>query len=111
MDQIIKLLPLILGMMSKGGQVGDLLAAISEIVAKFIALLPAEMQPQPKTLDVKWLQTSLKTLGFDPGPIDGVYGEKVKAAVSAFQKARDLVVDGWAGVMTQAKIIAELPKA
>ncbi len=110
MDQILKLLPLIFGMMAQGGQVGELLAAVSDIVAKFMALLPADMQPKPKTLDVKWLQTSLKALGFDPGAIDGVYGEKVKAAVSAFQKARDLVVDGWAGIVTQAKIIAELPK-
>ncbi|MFP5503245.1 MAG: peptidoglycan-binding protein [Candidatus Sericytochromatia bacterium] len=46
------------------------------------------------------LQQALKRHGFDPGPVDGQYGERTRAAVSAFQRARGLVVDGWVGQQT-----------
>ncbi len=54
--------------------------------------------------DVKKLQTSLVKLGFNPGPIDGVFGPKTNAAVRAFQKAYGLVVDGIVGKNTGAAI-------
>jgi membrane-bound lytic murein transglycosylase B len=40
-------------------------------------------------------QESLKTLGFDPGPLDGVLGHGVRAALRAYQKARGLDADGF----------------
>ena len=46
------------------------------------------------------LQQQLKRAGFDPGPIDGVFGAKTEAAVKAAQKAYGLVVDGIAGPKT-----------
>ncbi|MBZ4320851.1 helix-turn-helix domain-containing protein [Streptomyces huiliensis] len=42
-------------------------------------------------------QCLLKHHGFDPGLIDGSFGERSKAAAQAFQKARGLVVDGIVG--------------
>ncbi len=42
------------------------------------------------------LQQDLKTLGYDPGPIDGVLGRGVRAALRQFQKARNLAADGFA---------------
>ncbi|MCL2544760.1 MAG: peptidoglycan-binding protein [Clostridia bacterium] len=47
------------------------------------------------------LQTALKNAGYNPGPIDGIYGSQTVAAVKAFQRARGLVVDGIAGRKTQ----------
>ena len=40
---------------------------------------------------VKYLQQGLKSLGFDPGPIDGVWGLATMAAMSRFKESRNLV--------------------
>lgn len=40
---------------------------------------------------VKYLQMGLKSLGFDPGPIDGVWGLATMAAISRFKESRNLV--------------------
>jgi len=50
--------------------------------------------------DVRAIQRALKTRGFDPGDIDGVYGIKTQAAVLAFQRAKKLTVDGVVGEKT-----------
>jgi uncharacterized protein (TIGR02594 family) len=50
---------------------------------------------------VKAYQSALRTAGFDPGPIDGDYGKLTRAAVRAFQEARDLEVDGRIGPITR----------
>ena len=51
---------------------------------------------------VRAAQERLKSIGFDPGPVDGCYGPKTKAAVVSFQrKYRDfLSVDGVIGANT-----------
>jgi hypothetical protein len=54
--------------------------------------------PQKWVIDV---QTKLKKLGHDPGPIDGIYGPKTRAAVIQFQRFADLKVDGIAGPRTR----------
>lgn len=54
--------------------------------------------------DVKAVQEALKAIGFDPGKIDGVYGQKTVAAVVAFQTARGLAVDGIVGPKTWAAL-------
>lgn len=58
-----------------------------------------------KGVDVVELQKNLKTLGFDPGPIDGHFGAKTEGAVLQFQGKYGLAVDGVAGPKTQAKIL------
>ncbi|MGB9679840.1 MAG: LysM peptidoglycan-binding domain-containing protein [Thermoanaerobacteraceae bacterium] len=40
------------------------------------------------------LQSRLKSLGFDPGQIDGIFGSKTEAAVKAYQQSRGLAVSG-----------------
>lgn len=50
--------------------------------------------------DVTRLQTLLLSNGFNPGPIDGIFGSMTEAAVIAFQSARGLIVDGIVGVQT-----------
>jgi len=47
--------------------------------------------------DVRDLQHLLASLGFDPGPKDGVYGAQTTNAVRAFQQAKKLLVDGLFG--------------
>lgn len=46
------------------------------------------------------IQNSLKAAGFDPGPIDGNLGVQTLAAVTAFQKAKGLPVDGYLNMDT-----------
>lgn len=40
------------------------------------------------------IQASLTRLGYDPGPVDGVYGARTADAISQFQYANQLPVDG-----------------
>ncbi|SNS40535.1 LysM domain-containing protein [Anaerovirgula multivorans] len=49
---------------------------------------------------VRRLQGLLRDAGFDPGPIDGIFGARTEAAVRAFQTSRGLTVDGIVGVRT-----------
>ena len=57
-------------------------------------------KPMMRGDDVTELQRALRSWGFDPGKIDGIFGEKTKAAVLAFQKAAGLKADGIAGPKT-----------
>jgi hypothetical protein len=50
--------------------------------------------------DVKTVQEILKQLGFQPGPIDGVFGEKTESAAIHFQEDQDLYADGIVGPTT-----------
>jgi hypothetical protein len=43
---------------------------------------------------VKAIQRRLSTLGYDPGPADGVAGERTARAIRAFQRSAGLTVDG-----------------
>jgi peptidoglycan hydrolase-like protein with peptidoglycan-binding domain len=49
---------------------------------------------------VKTLQTKLSKLGYKVGVIDGIFGSGTEAAVKAFQKDKNLTVDGIAGSAT-----------
>jgi peptidoglycan hydrolase-like protein with peptidoglycan-binding domain len=44
--------------------------------------------------DVKFLQSVLKELGLDPGPVDGILGPKTSKALREFQKKRELPATG-----------------
>jgi uncharacterized protein (TIGR02594 family) len=55
------------------------------------------------------IQRALKARGFDPGPLDDVWGRKTIAAVKALQKAHGLEVDGVVGPWTLAALSKELP--
>ena len=53
---------------------------------------------------VRDLQEALKALGYDVGPVDGVFGVKTEAAVKKFQQAREIAVDGVVGRVTWINI-------
>jgi Putative peptidoglycan binding domain len=54
--------------------------------------------------DVKWLQKALNTVLRLHLAVDGIYGPKTKDAVSSFQKAHGLQIDGVAGPITRARL-------
>ena len=49
---------------------------------------------------VQLLQTALLRAGYSSGAVDGIYGARTRDAVSAFQRAQGLRVDGIAGPQT-----------
>lgn len=59
--------------------------------------------------DVRELQELLRGAGYDPGPIDGVFGRRTEDAVIAFQRARGLSPDGAVGPSTLAALTATAP--
>ena len=55
-------------------------------------------------MNVLDLQRRLSALGFDPGPLDGVWGRRTIAALTAFQRTRGLVPDAIVGPKTLAAL-------
>ena len=55
---------------------------------------------------VRVLQLRLRRLGFEPGPIDGIFGPLTQGAVLRFQDAHGLVVDGIVGPLTKKPLLA-----
>jgi hypothetical protein len=49
---------------------------------------------------VRALQQKLAARGFEPGPLDGIYGPQTASAVARFQAGQGLVADGEAGPLT-----------
>ncbi len=50
--------------------------------------------------DVLYLQRALDELGFDSGPVDGIFTPALEVAVTEFQRNAGLIVDGIAGDTT-----------
>jgi len=57
---------------------------------------------------VRKVQLALSSAGFDPGPIDGIFGRQTTAAVHAFQIASGLVADGLVGPQTLGELNLQL---
>ena len=57
--------------------------------------------------DVKRLQTTLNSLGYNTGTADGIYGSKTAAGVKAYQQAMGLTVDGLAGNQTLSSLYTQ----
>jgi hypothetical protein len=62
------------------------------------------LRPGARGEAVRSLQEKLRSAGFDPGPSDGVFGERTERAVRDFQRARGLQVDGVVGRRTRAAL-------
>lgn len=61
---------------------------------------PPTVRQGSKGATVSDLQRRLASAGFNPGPVDGVFGPKTRAAVVSFQKAKGLQQDGIVGPKT-----------
>jgi peptidoglycan hydrolase-like protein with peptidoglycan-binding domain len=57
---------------------------------------------------VKWVQETLKVLGYDPGELDGRDGERTAAAVLSFQQDNNLAADGLVGEATNNALLLAL---
>ena len=54
--------------------------------------------------EISGIQARLQNLAYDCGPIDGIDGPKTRAGVKAFQRDREIEVDGIAGPITQGEL-------
>lgn len=59
--------------------------------------------------DVMRLQLILQSLGYDPGPIDGIFGPRTKNAVMRLQRDNGITVDGIVGPETMRIINMLIP--
>ena len=66
-----------------------------------------KLQKNDKSDNVRRLQQALTQLGYYSGTVDGSFGSGTKAAVTAFQQANSLTVDGIVGPKTQAALIRD----
>lgn len=65
--------------------------------------------PYMRGPDVLAVQERLAQLGYDPGPLDGIYGTQTESAVRAFQSDHGLLVDGIVGPQTYRALGIALP--
>ena len=66
----------------------------------FITLYREDTDADPATGWVSYLQQRLQDKGFDPGPIDGIFGPRTEAAVKDAQTWAGIRVDGVVGNAT-----------
>lgn len=66
--------------------------------------LAEELAEGDEGANVEQLQRALETLGIDPGPIDGIFGPRTKAAVVVFQEQHNLENNGVADEETLLSI-------
>lgn len=77
--------------------------------AQLAAVHPAMQQVLQYSDTGHWvmtLQADLNGLGFNSGPVDGIFGPKTEAGVKAFQSAKNLPVTGIADAATWQGILA-----
>ncbi len=60
---------------------------------------------------VSRVQAGLARLGYDPGPVDGVQGEKTTIAIKTYQRDHGLLVDGRASLELASHIDNQLQQA
>ena len=56
---------------------------------------------------VRNIQNSLARLGYNPGPADGVMGQKTYLAIRRYQKNNDLPVDGQPSKTLEQRVVSE----
>lgn len=60
-------------------------------------------------MHIREIQQALLARGYDPGPVDNIFGPLTRRAVIAFQKDRGLVADGIVGPLTRAALFGQAP--
>jgi len=105
MEQLLRLLPVILAAAQRIPELHQILPLLTQLGTTTFPGLSADQAPAAAatTLDVngvKWTQTALNLLLNASLQIDGIYGAATKTAVTRFQAANNLEADGWAGTKT-----------
>ena len=124
--RILQILPQIQDAMKSGTSIftllqkfaPDVIGILTGIGGSLFPELPAPSQAQIGGLmmdpvKVRLIQGQINTLGLAVPPleVDGSYGQKTKAAVTAFQIAHNVTpADGWAGDVTTAALQTEINK-
>lgn len=72
---------------------------------------PRTLRLSDKGPDVKLLQQRLLDKGFNPGAIDGIFGNGTQAAVIAYQRSENLLADGVVGARTRGMLFRGKPGA
>ena len=78
-------------------------------LALFLALPWGPARPQESPIDVIALERRLAGLGFDPGPIDGIFDGKTRAALRDFQSGQGLKRTGQPDARTLAALAHPMP--
>jgi lysophospholipase L1-like esterase len=68
--------------------------SIAPTPAQLCGTISSTVTSTSTTTRVKTVQCALKLAGFNPGPVDGIYGTQTRNAVNAFQSARGITVTG-----------------
>jgi uncharacterized protein (TIGR02594 family) len=66
--------------------------------------------PSHSKIVIQEIQHQLARKGFDPGPVDGIWGRMTESAVRRFQAAHNLLVDGIVGPHTSKALFDDVPK-
>ena len=56
------------------------------------------------------IQEALTALGYEPGPIDGIYGPKTKRAIQAFERAMGMTPTGAATTELWRSLLGEVSR-
>ena len=123
--QFINLVPKIQAALAQGGNVlaiiqrlaPDLLPLIQQLGVQFFPTVDPAKAVQAG-VDVvfnsdgtMWVQNNLNAYNKNTAlAVDGKYGDGTKAAVSAYQTAHGLKVDGWCGPKTSGSLAVEVSK-
>jgi Putative peptidoglycan binding domain len=65
---------------------------------------PARQAAAPAPRFVREAQQTLRQLGYQPGPIDGVVGPRTKSALAQYQRAERIKVTGQLDSETMARL-------
>ena len=60
---------------------------------------------------VRNIQSGLTKLGYNPGPVDGVMGQRTFLAIREYQQKNDLLVDGQPSKALEERILSESSRA
>lgn len=72
---------------------------------EFNSAIPDTMEKGLNKTSISTVQKKLKELGYNPGPIDGLWGNKTEAALRAFQKKNNLPITGHLDDITFDKVL------
>jgi peptidoglycan hydrolase-like protein with peptidoglycan-binding domain len=67
------------------------------------------VDPYMRGAHIAEVQWALASRDYDPGPVDGIYGELTEASVIALQSDRSLIVDGEVGGQTAGELALGWP--